>query len=296
MRSRHGQAEKLHRLNALAASLGEQVAFALELLASERGLQVSQAALQVLEENPVPAARPVVLERYVYCDASGNKRDPGGYLRSAILRVLRQIPRRDDIALLERAAWTYEFMPGADEVCWSIRANALIGLSDLDPELASYHSVRLLYDANTSKMSGEPAVTAARILAVQGRVLPLYAFAIDPTPRSSEARSEALRSLTHLPDSLLPSLVEKHRDSDDGIVLVGLFDLLLEHPAGAAFTDFIRDFLRATRLHDVHRYLVTTIVARRHQALLPSLRELARTESDPRKLENLTEALSLSPE
>jgi hypothetical protein len=46
--------------------------------------------------------------------------------------------------------------------------------------------------------------------------------------------AECLRSLTDLPASLLPSLVERFRESDDEIVLLGLFDLLLAHAARAA--------------------------------------------------------------
>lgn len=49
-------------------------------------------------------------------------------------------------------------------------------LETIDTALASYHSVRLLNDLHTSRMSGEPALSAVRFLANQGQFLPLYGF------------------------------------------------------------------------------------------------------------------------
>ncbi|HVC33916.1 MAG TPA: hypothetical protein VNL16_10440 [Chloroflexota bacterium] len=267
--------------------------YAFKLLDSDRSVEVVQAALGVIEQHLGPSTRPALLRRYEHCDADGNKRDPGGYLRSAILRVLRRVVKLEDLPLLERAAQTYEFMPPADEVCSSVRANALVAMNELDPALASYHCVRLLSGKFTAEMSGEPAVTAARILAAQSRYLPLYGYVVGAGGQVSEALSEALRSLAGMPGSLLPPIVGRYRDSDDELVLVGLFDLILGHADGAAFDDVVLHFLRTTVLHDVHRYLVTAIVANRKRALLVGLLDVAAVETDRRKQENLVEALAL---
>lgn len=292
MRSRREGADKINRLAALESAPDEQGALALDFLEREKGLQVVQAALRVLAERPRRDARPTLLRQYAFRDADGNRRDPGGYIRSDILKILRQQPHPDDLPLFERGAWTYEFMPGADEVCASVRANALVAMDEIEPTLASYHCVRLLTDRHTSTMSGEPAVTAARILASRSRYLPLYAYVVgDGT--ASEVISESLRSLTSLPGSLVAPLVEKFQKSEDEIVLIGLFDLVLGHPSSAAHHDFVRHFLRTTSLEDVHRYLVTAIVAQRKQSLIADLIEIASEETNRRKQENLLEALLL---
>ena len=292
MRSRREVSDKLNRLAALASAPDEQVACALEILERERGLQVVQAALQVLAQDPRREARPALLRQYAFRDADGNRRDPGGYIRSDILKILRHQAHPDDVPLFERAAWTYEFMPGADEVCSSVRANALIALSEVEPTLAGYHGARLLTDRHTAKMSGEPAVTAARILASQSQYLPLYAYVMGGGS-VPEVISESLRSLTVLPGSLLPPLIERFQETEDEIVLIGLFDLILSHPAGSTHHDVVRRFLRDTTLEDVHRYLVTAIVARREDDLVSDLIERATEETNRRKQENLLEALSL---
>ncbi|MGH2458070.1 MAG: hypothetical protein ACRDIY_04305, partial [Chloroflexota bacterium] len=292
MRSRREGSDKINRLTALESAPDEQYALALDFLEREKGLQVVQAALRVLAEHPRRDAHPAVRRQYAFRDADGNRRDPGGYIRSDLLKILRQPAHPDDLPLFERGAWTYEFMPGADEVCSSVRANAVIAMSEVDPALASYHCVRLLTDRHTSKMSGEPAVTAARILASQSRFLPLYAYVMGDGA-ASEAVSECLRSLTSLPESLLTPLIEKLQKSEDEIALIGLFDLILGHPASAAHHEFVRRFLRATRLEDVHRYLVTAIVAQRKQGLIADLIDQATEEANRRKQENLLDALSL---
>ncbi len=294
MRSRGQDSDKIRRLEALASAPEGQRAFALQLLDAEKGVQVVQAALQVLQDNPSRDARPALLRQYAFRDTDGNRRDPGGYIRTEILRILRQDVRHEELPLFERATWTYEFMPGHDEVCSSVRANALIALNEVEPTLAAYHAVRLLTDRHTARMSGEPAVTAARILASQSRHLPLYGYAVG-AGAVPEVIAECLRGLAVLPSTLLPPLVETYRNTDDEIVLIGLFDLILSHPAGAAHRDFVRQFLRETTLEDVHRYVVTAIVARREQDLIGDLVDLARSETNRRKRENLLEALSLVP-
>src|SRR5215211_7318202 len=60
------------------------------------------------------------------------------------------------------------------------RAAALVVLGEVDPTLAGFHATRLLHDSHTSPMSGEPAVTAARVLADVGQPLPLYDCALRP--------------------------------------------------------------------------------------------------------------------
>jgi hypothetical protein len=284
-------ATKVARLHALADQPLAQVRYAAQLLESARIPDAVAAALKVLTARPPADLRTLLLAKYAACDADGVKRDPGGLIRSQLLGALRPLVLPEDTPLLERAATTYEFLFG--EATGDLRAAALLALNEADDQLAEYHCVRLLIDEYTSIMSGEPALTAARILASHGQTLPLYAYITQATRTVADVIAECLRSLATLPASLLPSLIERYRASEEEIVLLGLFDLILAHDARADYTDFLFDFLRDTPLHNIFRYLVSTLIAGRDAVLIDRLAALARTERDPEKRAILREALAL---
>lgn len=290
-------AAKLAHLQGLAADPAEGAAYATSLL-SERSTRLLEAALAVLERAPngaLPAdARAALRDLYERLDANGPRDDAGGTLRAAIVRLLRRLARPADADLFERAALTFEFQPpGREEVTAMLRATALAALNALDDDLGASYAARLLVDAYTSPMSGEPALTAARVLAAQGQWLPLYAYAAGDGRRQPEVLSECLRALTRLPAPLLADLVDRYIEGDDELALVGLFDLLFDHPDGEAHAARLAAFLGETRHYGAHRYLCALIVARRSEVLLPALIALAEEERDPHKWESLAEALSL---
>jgi hypothetical protein len=266
-------AAKLDALRDLADRPAERAAYATRLVQQGKNPEVVLAA------------------RYAFCDANGARRDPGGTLRAALLRALRPIADADDLPLLERAVTTYEFLYG--EAAGDLRAAGLLTLNQVDDELAGYHAVRLLTDEHTSTMSGEPAVTAVRLLAAQRQFLPLYAYVTRAGGTIGDVTAECLRTLTALPPSLLREVVERYRESQDEIVLLGLFDLLLAHPAGGSYRDLLIVFLRTTPLLNIYRYLVTTLVAGRHEEMIGQLRALAEVERHPGKAALLREALAL---
>jgi len=288
---------KLERLRGLADRPGEQVDYALDLVETEDNLDVVQAALNALTDTPDARVRRALLDRFTRDADGGGGGDSGCYRRVALLQALRYRAQRDDAAVLERGVTTYEFTPPftgptRGEVAAGLRSVALVTLNEVDESLAGYHAARLLIDRYTSPMSGEPAVTAAQVLAAQGHALPLYGYALREEPGVSEIVGECLRNLTPLPPSLLPALVERYRDSTDEIVLLGLFDLLLAHPAHARYDDVVLDFLRATRLYNIYRYLVSAIVASRREDLAARLQAMAH-EPDRLKAEILRDALTL---
>ncbi len=288
------QTAQVHALQDLAAQPAEQRRLALTLLTPTAGIRVVQAALKALIGVADEAARPVLLRQYAHYAADGVKRDPGTGLRVALLHLLRPLAGYPDIPLLDMATATYEFLPPThSEAAHELRAAALVILHDLEPERAAFQAVRLLADVHTSRMSGEPAVTAVRILAAAGHLLPLYYYATHTTPAVSEVLSDSLRALTALPDSLLPAIIERCADTEDEIVLAGLFDLLLGHATRAAHYPRVLAFLRTTHKYDVYRYLVTSIVADHKANLLPALLDLAAAERDPRRIEILVPALEL---
>lgn len=291
-------AAKLECLRELGDDPAEQAAYATEIVSTQRSTRLLEAALAALERAPdaalPPAAHAGLRALYQRLDADGPRLDAGGTLRAAVIRLLRRLARPADADILERAALTFEFQPpGREEVAAMLRATALAALNTLDEETAAGYAVRLLGDAYTSPMSGEPALTAARVLATQGHWLSLYAYAVGDGRRQPEVLSECLRALTRLPTPLLADLVDRYVESEDELALVGLVDLLFDHPEGDAHAARLTAFLRETRLYGAYRYLCTLIVARRHETLLPELVALAEQETDPRKWAPLAEALSL---
>ncbi|HET8625937.1 MAG TPA: hypothetical protein VFL91_00860 [Thermomicrobiales bacterium] len=281
----------LERLRGLAAAPDEQVAYALRLLDRERNVEVLRAALDLLAARADPALRPAFLRRYAHHDQDGTRRDPGGTLRIAFLHALRPLARPEDAALCERAATTYEFLYG--EATGDLRGAGLLVLNEVDDALAGYHAVRLLADRYTSPLSGEPALTAVRVLAAQGQLLPLYAYVTGAEQGVGDVVAESLRSLTAVPASLLPALVERYRESEDEIVLLGLFDLLLAHAARDEYMAFVLDFLRATALLNIYRYLVSVLVAGREASLIAALETMAEEEPNRDKAAILRDALAL---
>ena len=284
-------APKLDRLRELVDTPEEQAAYAEQLFRADKNPDVVRATLDVLARREDRRLRPVLLAKYAHCDQNGVRRDPGGTLRAAIIHALRPIAVPDDAPLLERAATTVEFLFG--EAAGDLRAAGLLVLNDVDQTLAGYHAVRLLTDEHTSIMSGEPALTAVRVLAAQGQTLPLYAYAMRDGAGVGDVLGESLRNLTTLPRSLLPAIVDRYGESEDEIALLGLFDLLMEHPAGADYTAFILEFLRTTTLYNIYRYLVSTLLTSRDEAMLGQLRALSEVERNPKRLEILRDALGL---
>ena len=197
----------LSRLRALRDSTAEQLTFALRLVEKERNPETVIEALTVIERAAEDRARPVLFARYDALDRDGARSDPGGAIRIALLRALRPGARSDDAPLFARAATTYEHRFG--EVAGDLRAAGLLALSEVDPTLAGFYAVRLLHDPHTSPMSGEPAATAARVLADLGQPLPLYACVIRDAGVPSEVVGECLRGLREIPASLVPGLVAR---------------------------------------------------------------------------------------
>ncbi len=281
---------RLVELRERSSDPAAQTALAIDVLAKDKDVQAIRAALEVLKQHPTPPARQKLRERFEHYAADGVRRDTGSYLRAAIVQALRPIALPDDLPLLERAATTYEFLPPShSEEASLLRSAALVTLDAVEPRLAAFHCVRLLADPNTSLLSGEPAVTAVRVLAAQGNPWPLYYYALHQPHPQSDVLSECLKELTSLPASLLPELIDRFGGSEDEVVLVGLIDLLVD----TGGSSFLHEFLGHTAKYAVYHYLVTRLVARPTQWGLDELKYQAQYERNSRKLGILEEALSL---
>jgi hypothetical protein len=285
---------RLQRLKALAGEPEEQAAYARSLLETEKEKQVLEAALRVLQDFPDPQNRAPLLGLYDRLSQNGPKLDPGMYLRAAVLRALRPVARHADLPLVEQAALTYEPMPSRhDAEGAELRALALSLLNDLDDRLACFYAVKLLVDRATSEMSGEPALTAARILAAQNIALPLYQYLVGTNDKAPEVVAACLRGLESLPGTLLAKLVATYRFNGSEIVLLGLFDLLLTHPQGQQFSEVFTGFLAATGSFELYRYVALALITGGKPDLLVGLLESVKTEKDPLKREIVLELLPL---
>lgn len=272
-------------------SAQDRRAIALDILRKSRDLEIVRAALMVLAEEHDPELRPVLHEKYEWCEASPSKRDSSGFIRADIVRALHPIAQIEDDALLRRAMTTYQ-MQGLYELCAELRAAALRVMNDLDPETAALFAARFLTDPLTS-FSGEPALTAIRVLAAQQRLEAVFALASWPGG-NAQVVGEALRNMVELRADLVDLLVATHLDSDDEQVTLGLFDLLLGHRERARWYDLIVRHLVTSDDVDIYGIIVTSIVASRDQHLIEALRSLATDERDPEKSRLLEYALELA--
>jgi len=288
------QPDSLEKLRSLRDTPTKQAAYALQLLKPGQKRGTMEAALAVLTDYPTPVARPALLAQYRYYDADGPKLDPGAYLRGSILKVLRNLAQTADLPLLEHASRTYEQMPSMhDALAAHLRAAALEVMNEVDENLAAFHSVRLMADSNTSKMSGEPALTAVKVLAGQGSLLPLYYYVMLEGEKIDEVVAESLRSLTRLPATLLDGLVEKFRRADSELIMVGLFELIMEHREAAKYSEFLLDYLKSTWKYDSYRYLALAIISRGGEALIKELLAYCKLETNKKKIDILLEILPL---
>ena len=269
--------------------------YAISLLKPRQKLDVLLAALKALSELPAPEARQPLLLLYDHYAANGPKRAPGAHTRRAILDALRPIALPADVPLLQDAVTTYEFLPPKfSEDAGLLRSGALLILNELEEMLASYHAARLLVDGYTQEMSGEPALTAVRVLESQNQLLPLYQFVMsDSGPAHSDVISECLRSLTGIPEELLPSLIERFSQSKNGVILVGLYDLLIKHQAGPQGLDFLAESLISQQDLDIYRYLLITLLSSRQPILISLLDTAVRLETDSLRIETIIEAADL---
>lgn len=268
-----------------------QVELGLALLARARNPEAIGSATHLFGESADPRIQQTLREKYAWLSAEPRRRDSGCFQRCAVVRAMRGRATADDIAVLEQALWTVEIM-GRFDSANELRAAALITLNEIDGHLASFHATRLLSDGH--EMSGEPALTAARLLAYREELLPLYGMVVGGGGRS-EVVAECLRGLTTLPDSLVVRLLDRYRQEKDETVVVGLFDLLLGHTSRGAYTQFIAEFLDKTQSLDLYRFVVNSIVATRDPTLLALLRREDGPAKDSSKGKVLAEALALMP-
>ena len=289
------------RLNSLASVPNAQSDFAVSLLQPRQKRDVLLAALKVLAKYPNPAAREPIRQLFEHFSADGRKRDPGAFTRRAVLDAWRHVALPADVPLILQAVNTYEFLPpGFKEDAIMLRTGALLILNELDDTLAGFQATRLLVDGFSDPMSGEPALTAVRVLASQEQTLPLYLYAMQANDAAlPEVVSESLRSLTRAPAALIPGIIARHGKAESAIIRIGLCDLLIGHEAGAQAplasqaVAYLADSLTTMPDLAAYRYLVIAMLTSRRPELTAAVLQTARLETHRGRIGVLLEVLDL---
>ena len=260
----------LDRLTALKPDPPAQARAALEALALPPSPGILFSVASVLEKHPLADAHDPLVAAYNAVEADRKKLDSGGALRAAILKALRHVAGPVDLPLVRRAAETYEVTPNGPAAL-ELRAEAAIMLVDLDPDIAALVATRLLAEAPdpamTARLTGEPAVTAARVLGALGRYEPLYMAATLDWTAPSEIVAECIRQLASAPRVILSPLLVRFAACNEDSINAALVDLLVagEGAEPEVASDAVR-WLRTVSL-DVYQFAVTSLVASRRPDL-----------------------------
>ena len=291
---------KLDRFRALRNDPATTREFALDIIESESNPELLASALRALGENVRPEDGPLLRDLYHYFAESGRKRDAGGQLRAAVLGALWHLRDSEDLPLATAAARTVErSFQGDGEM---IRAAGLALLGVLDPGPATYLALAALGTLDAAEMSGEPALTAIRLLGNLGHREPLALFVYQSAGATlPDLVAEAFRGLVGVPVTQLHPLIElfdappprRSRHLED-VAILGLCDLLITLELDPVVRSALNRFLNGSSI-DVYAVLATSIVASRRTELINLFLESLATEVSQPRLRIALDALRHAP-
>ena len=284
---------KVDRLRALRSDPALLHDLAMEVLADEGSPELVKLALQSLGETVRPSDGPILRDVYAYFAASGPKRDPSGPVRVEALRALWHLRSADDRGIAIDAARKFE--SGVNGNGEMIRAAGLALLGVLDPERAAYAAAWAVASGDANEFSGEPSLTAVRLLAVLGETRLLLGLAIAPSTVNADVTAEVIRSLAPVPMEYLESVFEELSGSENEAIIVALADLASSLPASPSVTRLVGDLLSRAPQPEVYAFLASTIVASRRPELVGVLIESLPREMSQKRLRSALEALRLAP-
>lgn len=261
-----------------------QVEMAVRLLDPKSSREALRAAVRVIQSQPTDEARLPLVLLVQHFGRNGGSADCGTYLRSEVMRALRPLVRQDDREFLTQALLTYEYPPPERrEDAAMLRSTALVAMAELDEVLCRYHAVRLLVDGQTDPMSGEPAVTAARLLASFGDILALFQFVCNGANMAKpDVMAAVLGSMTTLPVQMIPTLLATVGARADGAVMIGLADLLLGHVSGPRGLDYLLSAVRRVD-NDTARYIAFAMVSHGGDDWIRQLAKVLQQDRDPKR-------------
>lgn len=284
---------KLDRFRALRGDHGRLRELALEILPGEGNPELLAAALRALSTGVRTEDHEALIELYAHLDGDGRRRDAGGAVRVEVLKVLWHLRNGEDEELARHAATTREVsLNGNGEM---IRAAGIALLGVLDPPAAGMLAAQMLGAGDADRMTAQPALTAANLLAAQGEftALALYAHA---SVRSGppEVVAECLRGLVRVPALQIVGLLEDFARSGDECLLLGLCDFIVEHAPDPVTSDLARRVFGLKEQDEIYAYLATATVASRREDLLDAFLTAIKTETDRTRLKIAAQALELA--
>lgn len=289
-------------INELAERLKQtgDPALALELLGATTARSHVESALHVLSRAALDdRARPVLRERLNFYFENTEK-DRGATLREALVRLLIGINHPDDLDLYLRAVAVYEGIPPTPRIdaAQKLRVVGLIGISEVDPDLAQLYAVRLLSEVrDTSDFSGEPALMALNLLVRFERWQPIYQYVLlvdDYKREYADVVSRALEAFDgDFPAALYAVAVRRFIERDQPVEQTGIVGYVVEHRRAELYP-LLEQIVASTRFDDLHRYAVIQMAAARDPALNEMLFALAK-RCPTERVPHFVEALELVP-
>ncbi|MEP7215953.1 MAG: hypothetical protein ABI782_06835 [Anaerolineaceae bacterium] len=284
---------KLDRFRAIRGGDAQLRELALEILPGEGNPELLAAALRALSGGVRIDDHGVLIDLYEHLDGDGKRRDVGGTVRVEVLNVLWRLRSAEDRDLAWHAATTREVsLMGNGQM---IRAAGLALLGVLDPAAATMVAAEMLGSGDADRMTAQPALTAANLLAAQGEFsgLALYAHAFI---RSGpvEVVAECLRALVAVPAPQLTSLLDGFIQSGDEVLLLGLCDFIVAHAPDPLTAGLARRVFSLHEHEEIYAYLATATVASRREDLLGALLASLKTETDRARLKIASQALELA--
>lgn len=275
-------------------------AVALELLGVTTARSHVEAALHLLASSkPHDRARPVLRERFDYYSENPDK-DRGATLREALVRLLIDIAHPDDLDVYERAIAVYEGIPPVPSIdaAQKLRAAALVGIADIDHDLATLYAVKLLSELrDTSEFSGEPALTALNLLVRYQRWHALfhYVLMIDGyRAEYADVVSHALEKFNpDFPPALYAAAARRFIARDQAVEQTGIVGYVVENRRAELYP-LLDEIITTTRSHELHRYTLIALAAARDPALNHLLFALAK-RAPLERVSSFIEALELVP-
>jgi hypothetical protein len=239
------------------------LALAIELVDRERVHRALEPALEVIARAAPVAARAPLRTRYFDLAEHGDRYDQDCALRVGIVKALAAIESREDADVAESAIATVQIRMGVD-VAQNLRAEGLLLLALLEPEQADFRAVELLLDPHASTFSGEPSVTAVRVLAKRGQLLPIWAVA-RRSGTAPDVLAQAFASLASgapkalQSEALLAHLAEARGRGEEGeaLALVAAEAIVLNELRDGYRE--VLDLLRSTPNTNLREYLELTV-------------------------------------
>jgi hypothetical protein len=270
----------------ISLSAEERRDASLELLQMSKARSVVDDALRTLNSGALlptldDAHRVILREKYHYYHTQPPEKDKAGMLRESITRLLVHIGHRDDADIYLWGVNTYHHQP-IDDVAQNLRAVALAGLGDAQPELACAYATKLIGEDDASVFNCEPSVTAIHVLAKNGHDLPIYQFILHRgrdfcAQAKAEAVGRALAGLSEeFPQALYEALIREYQLLDVPPASVGIIERVTQGRYHDLYAHLFA-LIEHTRDDDLFHYGVMACAAARDDILAQHLIEIAKT-------------------